>query len=226
MASRDDIIIEITPQVLLKAYACGIFPMAESADDPALYWIEPQQRGILQLDSVHVPRRLARTIRQGVFDIRIDSDFEGVIEGCAASRAGRRTTWINRKIRALYRDLFDAGYCHTIESWRDGRLVGGLYGVALNGAFFGESMFSTERDASKVALVFLCARLLHGGFTLLDTQFVTEHLKQFGTVEIDRSEFHTLLEKALAREADFHALPTDASPNWVLGIVQGQRATA
>jgi leucyl/phenylalanyl-tRNA---protein transferase len=226
MASRDDIIIEITPQVLLKAYTCGIFPMAESADDPALYWIEPQQRGILQLDKVHVPKRLARTIRQGAFDIRIDSDFEGVIDGCAASRAGRRTTWINRKIRALYRDLFDAGYCHTIESWSEGRLVGGLYGVALNGAFFGESMFSTERDASKVALVFLCARLLHGGFTLLDTQFVTEHLKQFGTVEIDRSEFHTLLEKALAREADFHALPTDASPNWVLGIVQGQRATA
>jgi leucyl/phenylalanyl-tRNA--protein transferase len=225
MASRDDIIIEITPQVLLKAYTCGIFPMAESADDPALYWIEPQQRGILQLDKVHVPKRLARTIRQGAFDIRIDSDFEGVIDGCAASRAGRRTTWINRKIRALYRDLFDAGYCHTIEAWSEGRLVGGLYGVALNGAFFGESMFSTERDASKVALVFLCARLLHGGFTLLDTQFVTEHLKQFGTVEIDRSEFHTLLEKALAREADFHALPTDASPNWVLGIVQGQRAT-
>ena len=117
MASRDDIVIEITPQVLLKAYACGIFPMAESADDPALYWIEPQQRGILLLDQVHVPRRLARTIRQGVFEVRIDSDFEGVIDGCAASRPGRRTTWINRKIRALYRDLFDAGYCHTVETW-------------------------------------------------------------------------------------------------------------
>lgn len=226
MASRDDIIIEITPQVLLKAYTCGIFPMAESADDPALYWIEPQQRGILQLDKVHVPKRLARTIRQGVFDVRIDSDFEGVIEGCAASRAGRRTTWINRKIRALYRDLFDAGYCHTIEAWSEGKLVGGLYGVALNGAFFGESMFSTARDASKVALIFLCARLLHGGFTLLDTQFVTEHLKQFGTIEIERADFHKLLEKALARQADFHALPTDASPNWVLDLVQAQRATA
>ena len=151
--------------------------MAESADDPALYWIEPQQRGILQLDRVHVPKRLARTIRQGVFDVRIDSDFEGVIDGCAASRAGRRTTWINHKIRGLYRDLFDAGYCHTIEAWSGDRLVGGLYGVALNGAFFGESMFSTARDASKVALVFLCARLIHGGFSLLDTQFVTEHLE-------------------------------------------------
>jgi leucyl/phenylalanyl-tRNA---protein transferase len=224
MASRDDIIIEITPQVLLKAYTCGIFPMAESADDPALYWIEPQQRGILQLDRVHVPKRLARTVRQGVFEVRIDSDFEGVIEGCAASRAGRRTTWINRKIRALYRDLFDAGYCHTIESWADGRLVGGLYGVALNGAFFGESMFSTARDASKVALTYLCARLIQGGFTLLDTQFVTEHLKQFGTIEIERAEFHTLLEGALAHEADFHALPPDASPHWVLDIIQGHQA--
>ncbi len=224
MASRDDIIIEITPQVLLKAYTCGIFPMAESADDPALYWIEPQQRGILQLDQVHVPKRLARTVRQGVFEVRVDSNFEGVIEGCAASRAGRRTTWINRKIRALYRDLFDAGYCHTIETWAGGRLVGGLYGVALNGAFFGESMFSTARDASKVALIYLCARLIQGRFSLLDTQFVTEHLKQFGTMEIERAEFHTLLENALAHEADFHALPTDASAHWVLDIIQGHQA--
>jgi leucyl/phenylalanyl-tRNA---protein transferase len=224
MASRDDIIIEITPQVLLKAYTCGIFPMAESADDPALYWIEPQQRGILLLDKVHVPKRLARSIRQGVYEIRIDRDFEGVIDGCAASRAGRRTTWINRKIRALYRDLFDAGYCHTVEAWADGRLVGGLYGVALNGAYFGESMFSTARDASKVALVHLCARLIHGGFTLLDTQFVTEHLKQFGTVEIERAQFHTLLEKALAREADFRALPEGANPSWVLDIIEQHAA--
>jgi leucyl/phenylalanyl-tRNA--protein transferase len=219
MASRDDIIIEITPQVLLKAYTCGIFPMAESADDPALYWIEPQQRGILQLDRVHVPKRLVRTIRQGSFDIRIDTDFDGVLDGCAASRAGRRTTWINRKIRALYRDLFDAGYCHTVESWSSGRLVGGLYGVALHGAFFGESMFSTERDASKVALIHLCARLIHGGFSLLDTQFVTEHLRQFGTIEIERDAFHKLLEKALSHQAAFHALSLDASPARVLEIV-------
>jgi len=221
MASRDDIIIEITPQVLLKAYACGIFPMAESADDPALYWIEPQQRGILHLDRVHVPRRLARSIRQGAYEVRIDTDFEGVINGCAASRPGRRTTWINRKIRGLYRDLFDTGYCHTVEAWADGQLVGGLYGVALNGAFFGESMFSTARDASKVALAYLCARLSFGGFSLLDTQFVTEHLKQFGTVEIDRTDFHVLLEKALARKAEFLALPTDASPERVLEVIRG-----
>jgi leucyl/phenylalanyl-tRNA--protein transferase len=223
MASRDDIVIEITPQVLLKAYACGIFPMAESADDPALYWIEPQQRGILQLDNVHVPRRLARTIRQRVFDVRIDTAFDGVISGCAASRPGRRTTWINPKIRALYRDLFESGYCHTVEAWSNDRLVGGLYGVALNGAFFGESMFSLERDASKVALVYLCARLIHGGFALLDTQFVTDHLRQFGTVEIERAEFHALLEKALAREADFAALPTDAGPEQVLDIISERR---
>ncbi len=219
MASRDDIVIEITPQVLLKAYACGIFPMAESADDPALYWIEPQQRGILKLDQLHVPRRLARTVRQGVYDVRIDTDFEGVISGCAASRAGRRTTWINPKIRGLYRSLFESGYCHTVETWQGGRLVGGLYGVALNGAFFGESMFSTARDASKVALVHLCARLIEGRFSLLDTQFVTEHLRQFGTQEIDRAEFHALLERALGHEADFMALPLDASKDRILDIV-------
>jgi leucyl/phenylalanyl-tRNA---protein transferase len=223
MASRDDIVIEITPQVLLKAYACGIFPMAESADDPALYWIEPQQRGILPLDGVHVPRRLARTIRQGTFEVRVDSEFDGVISGCAASRPGRRTTWINPKIRSLYRDLFNSGYCHTVEAWANGRLVGGLYGVALNGAFFGESMFSLERDASKVVLVYLCARLIHGGFQLLDTQFVTDHLRQFGTVEIDRAQFHTLLEKALARQASFDALPDDAPPEQVLDIVERRR---
>jgi leucyl/phenylalanyl-tRNA--protein transferase len=221
MTSRDDIIIEITPQVLLKAYTCGIFPMAESADDPALYWIEPQQRGILMLDQVHVPRRLAKTIRQGAFDVRIDTDFEGVIDGCAESRPGRRTTWINPKIRSLYRDLFASGYCHTVEIWQGERLVGGLYGVALSGAFFGESMFSTARDASKVALVYLCARLVHGGFSLLDTQFVTEHLRQFGTIEIERTEFHTLLEAALAHDADFLRLPTNAGTDAILDIIQG-----
>ncbi len=222
MASRDDIVIEITPQVLLKAYTCGIFPMAESAEDPALYWIEPQQRGILLLDQIHVPKRLARTIRQQAFEIRVDTDFEGVIEGCAASRPGRRTTWINSKIRGLYRDLYRTGYCHTVETWRDGRLVGGLYGVALAGAFFGESMFSTERDASKVALVYLSARLIHGGFSLLDTQFVTDHLRQFGTIEIDRAEFHKLLERALAHDADFLALPKKPGPELVLDIIQGR----
>jgi leucyl/phenylalanyl-tRNA---protein transferase len=206
MAKYDDLSLDITPQVLLKAYSCGIFPMAESADDPALYWIEPQKRGILPFDQLHVPKRLARTIQQGHFEVRVDSDYDGVIAGCAKSRPGRRSTWINGRIRHLYRELFQIGHCHTIEVWQDGRLVGGLYGVALHGAFFGESMFSEERDASKVALVHLCARLVHGGFTLLDTQFVTEHLRQFGTVEIGREAFHRQLEKALTVRAHFHKL--------------------
>jgi leucyl/phenylalanyl-tRNA---protein transferase len=219
MASRDDIVIEITPQVLLKAYTCGIFPMAESADDPALYWIEPQHRGILPLEAVHVPRRLARTLRMTDLAIKIDTDIEGVIEGCAASRPGRRSTWINERIRNLYRDLFDLGHCHTVEVWDKGKLVGGLYGVALNGAFFGESMFSYERDASKIALVHLAARLAYGGFKLLDTQFVTDHLRQFGTIELNREEFHRLLETALDVDADFTRLPEDASPEQILSIL-------
>lgn len=219
MASRDDILIEITPQVLLKAYACGIFPMAESADDPALYWIEPQTRGVLPLDAIHVPRRLARTIRSERFEIRVDSDFDGVLTGCAASRAGRRSTWINDRIRKLYRALFDQGHCHTVEVWLDGRLVGGLYGVALGSAFFGESMFSTERDASKVALVYLAARLIYGRFTLLDTQFVTDHLRQFGTVELDKEAFHDALDRAVDDVADFGALPQTTTTDDVLALV-------
>jgi len=224
MASRDDIVIEITPQVLLKAYTCGIFPMAESADDPALYWIEPQHRGILPLDAVHVPRRLARTLRAAPYTVRIDTDIGGVIQGCASSRPGRRSTWINERIRSLYRDLFNLGHCHTVEVWDESRLVGGLYGVALNGAFFGESMFSYARDASKIALVHLAARLAYGGFRLLDTQFVTDHLRQFGTVELNREEFHRLLEKALDVQADFLRLPTDASPEAILSILDSAHA--
>lgn len=224
MASRDDIAIEITPQVLLKAYACGIFPMAESAEDPALYWIEPQARGVLPLDAIHVPRRLARTIRSGVFEMRINSDFEGVIGGCAASRPGRRSTWINSRIRQLYGALFAQGHCHTVETWLEGRLVGGLYGVALGTAFFGESMFSTERDASKIALVYLAARLIAGHFTLLDTQFVTDHLRQFGTIELDKVAFQTELDMALAARGDFLALPRDASADVILSLVRGSPA--
>jgi leucyl/phenylalanyl-tRNA--protein transferase len=220
MASRDDIAIEITPDVLLKAYACGIFPMAESADDPALYWIEPQARGVLPLNNVHVPKRLARTIRSGVFEVRVDTDFDGVITGCAASRPGRRSTWINARIRQLYGALFDQGHCHTIETWYENRLVGGLYGVALGGAFFGESMFSTATDASKVALVYLVARLVYGGFSLLDTQFVTDHLRQFGTIELDKLAFHRQLERALAKRASFLALDKAASADRVLDIVR------
>jgi leucyl/phenylalanyl-tRNA--protein transferase len=198
MTSIDDVMIEITPQVLLKAYACGIFPMAESAEDNALYWIEPERRGILPLDRVHVPKRLARTIRKGGFEVRIDRNFEEVIEGCAAPRSGRRSTWINARIRNLYRELFVLRHCHTVEVWQDGQLTGGLYGVHLGRAFFGESMFSRARDASKIALVYLIARLKYGGFTLLDTQFVTGHLARFGAIEVSREEFQRFLEAALA----------------------------
>jgi leucyl/phenylalanyl-tRNA--protein transferase len=197
MTSIDDVMIEITPQVLLKAYACGIFPMAESAEDNALYWIEPERRGILPLDRVHVPRRLARTIRQGGFEVKIDNDFDAVIDGCAAPRAGRRSTWINGRIRSLYADLFALGHCHTVEVWEHGELIGGLYGVHLGRAFFGESMFSKARDASKVALIYLVARLKYGGFELLDTQFLTGHLARFGAIEVGRAEFQRLLETAL-----------------------------
>ena len=198
MTSRDSASSEITPEVLLRAYACGIFPMAESAEDNALYWIEPERRGILPLDRVHVPKRLARTIRKGGFEVRIDRNFEEVIEGCAAPRSGRRSTWINARIRNLYRELFVLRHCHTVEVWQDGQLTGGLYGVHLGHAFFGESMFSRARDASKIALVYLIARLKYGGFTLLDTQFVTGHLARFGAIEVSREEFQRFLEAALA----------------------------
>ena len=222
MASRDDPTIEITPQVLLKAYSCGIFPMAESADDPALYWIEPQHRGILPLDAVDFPRRLLRTVRTTPLTVKIDTDYDGVIDGCSAPRPGRNSTWINKRIRTLYRELFSLGCCHTVEVWSGDRLVGGLYGVALKGAFFGESMFSYERDASKIALVHLVARLIHGGFKLLDTQFVTEHLRQFGTIEVDRDAFQARLESALAFEANFKALPPQASPADIVKLVSAR----
>jgi leucyl/phenylalanyl-tRNA--protein transferase len=211
MTGRDDIILELTPQVLLKAYACGIFPMAESADDPGLYWIEPEARGIIPLGRFHIPKRLARTVRQDEFEIHIDRDFDGVIAGCADVAPGRNKTWINTRIRRLYADLFELGHCHTIEAWHDGRLVGGLYGVRLGAAFFGESMFTRVRDASKVALVHLVARLRVGGFRLLDTQFTTDHLKQFGAVDVDRRQYHHLLEKAIEADADFYRLPGGAT---------------
>jgi leucyl/phenylalanyl-tRNA---protein transferase len=203
MASRDDILLEITPTVLLKAYAVGIFPMAESAEDPGLFWIEPEQRGIIPLDQFHVPRRLARTVASGRFEVLVDHDFGAVIEACAASVSDRPKTWINARIRKLYGELFDMGAAHTVETWRDGKLVGGLYGVALGAAFFGESMFSRERDGSKVALVHLVARLKAGGFKLLDTQFTTEHLKQFGAMDVDRSDYQKMLDAAIAADADY-----------------------
>ncbi|MEX2127072.1 MAG: leucyl/phenylalanyl-tRNA--protein transferase [Xanthobacteraceae bacterium] len=207
MTRHGDIEVEITPEVLLKAYACGIFPMAESADDPSLYWIEPQLRGVIPLDGFHVPRRLARAVRSERFEIRIDHDFDAVIAACAAPAPGRGKTWINRRIRRLYRDLYLRGHCHTVECWRDGELVGGLYGVRLGRAFFGESMFHRERDASKVALVHLVARLRRNGFRLLDAQFITEHLWQFGAVEVEREKYQRLLADAVRGDAAIGGAP-------------------
>lgn len=195
----------ITPSLLLRAYACGIFPMAEAADDPTLYWVEPRMRGVLPLEGFHVPKRLARTVRSERFEVRIDSNFRGVIAGCAAPRPGRRSTWINAPIRKLYGELFRLGHVHTVETWLDGRLVGGLYGLKLGGVFFGESMFSEERDASKVALVHLVALLKRGGFRLLDAQFLTEHLTQFGAIEIARDDYVKMLDAAVRSSADFNS---------------------
>jgi leucyl/phenylalanyl-tRNA--protein transferase len=203
MASRETAFVEITPEVLLKAYACGIFPMAESAEDPALYWIEPEKRGIIPLDTFHVPGRLARTVRSERFSIAVNRDFHGVLDGCAEPAPGRTRTWINARIRSLYCKLYDIGHCHSVEAYENGALVGGLYGVCLGRAFFGESMFHRARDASKVALVHLVARLKASGFALLDTQFVTSHLTTFGAIEVPQRHYHKLLEAALVGEADF-----------------------
>ena len=210
----------ITAEVLIRAYSIGIFPMAEAADDPELFWVEPEKRGILPIDGFHLARRLARTVRSDRFAVTCDTDFEAVVAGCAAPGPGRTGTWINAEIRRLYGELFARGIVHTVECRRDGELVGGLYGVALGGAFFGESMFSRATDASKVALVHLVARLAAGGFVLLDTQFLTSHLERFGTVEIPRRTYRARLAEALSVEAAFHHL---GGPGEIVG---GARALA
>ena len=209
MANRENTLIDITPEVLLKAYACGIFPMAESADDPALYWIEPDMRGIIPLDGFHLSARLARTMRSTPLTVWVDRDFDAVIAGCAEAKPDRARTWINDRIRKIYRSLFEHGHCHSVEVYDSDTLVGGLYGVSLGRAFFGESMFHRARDASKIALVHLIARLIAGGYRLLDTQYVTDHLKTFGAVEVQKRRYHRLLQDALAGEADFAVLDVD-----------------
>lgn len=211
MASRETALVEITPDVLLKAYACGIFPMAESAHDPALYWIEPERRGVIPLEGFHVPTRLARSVRRTSLTVVADRDFDSVIAGCGEAGPGRARTWINTRIRNLYRGLYDIGHCHTVEVYDGDELVGGLYGVSLGRAFFGESMFHRTRDASKIALVHLVARLKAGGYKLLDTQFVTDHLKIFGAIELSRRQYHKVLAEALIGEADFARLASDGS---------------
>ncbi|TXJ17338.1 MAG: leucyl/phenylalanyl-tRNA--protein transferase [Afipia sp.] len=207
MSSRDTASSEITPSVLLRAYACGIFPMSESADDPTIFWVEPEQRGIIPLDGFRVSSRLARTVRSDSFRVTVNTAFKQTIAGCAAPQPGRDDTWINGRIRDLYTSLHEIGHCHSVEVWHGDQLVGGLYGVSLGRAFFGESMFHTERDASKVALVHLVARLIAGGFVLLDTQFVTDHLRTFGAVEVPRRRYRAMLDEAVTGQGDFFALP-------------------
>jgi len=196
---------------LVACYRRGVFPMADSREDESIFLIDPERRGVLPLDGFHLPRRLARTIRSDPYEVRIDTAFDAVVEACAASGPGRIETWINGPIQKMYSDLFSRGAAHCVECWADGILVGGLYGVSLGSAFFGESMFSIRRDASKIALVHLVARLIEGGYRLLDTQFITYHLKQFGTTEISRSDYQKRLRRALQDQADFYRLTTGAS---------------
>ena len=211
--------MSLTPDILLRAYATGLFPMADGTAESALYWIDPDLRGVLPLDEFHIPRRLTRTVRQDLFKVRIDTAFETVIRACAEPEAGRESTWINDEIVILYTALHRGGNAHSVECWQDDRLCGGLYGVSMGAAFFGESMFTRRADASKVALVHLVARLKVGGFRLLDTQFVTRHLEIFGAREISRDAYQRRLVEALAVEGDFYSLPSESDGAAVLQAI-------
>jgi leucyl/phenylalanyl-tRNA--protein transferase len=187
----------ITPEILLRAYSIGLFPMAESADDPEIFWVEPDIRGVLPLDDFHVSKSLAKTVRRKPFEIRFDHDFDAVIAACGEETQGRPSTWINQTIKALYSTLHRMGHAHTVEAWDGDQLVGGLYGVSLGAAFFGESMFSRRTDASKICLVHLVERLRQSGFNLLDTQFTTEHLKTFGAIDVPKDDYEHMLAAAM-----------------------------
>lgn len=202
----------ITPGLLLQAYAAGVFPMAESREADQIHWVDPRRRGIFPIDGFHISRSLRRRMVSGVFTVTTDRAFDAVIDGCA----GRDETWINAEIRALYVALFEIGHAHSVEVWQDGALVGGVYGVTLGAAFFGESMFSSATDASKVALAYLICRLRQGGFTLFDTQFITPHLASLGAVEITRLQYHHRLAKALGTQADFDAQGPVPAPHFVV----------
>lgn len=221
MSSRDNASSEITPEVLLRAYSCGIFPMSESADDPTIFWVEPERRGIIPLDKLNISSRLARTVRSDAFRVTVNTSFKQTIAGCAEPKPGRDDTWINQRIHDLYIALHGIGHCHSVEAWDGDQLVGGLYGVSLGRAFFGESMFHRARDASKVALVHLVARLIAGGFVLLDTQFVTDHLKSLGAVEVTRQKYRVMLDDAIEGNADFFALPDEMSGAEALAQIRG-----
>ena len=215
--------MKLKPELLLRAYAVGIFPMAESRAESEIHWIDPELRGVLPLDGLYVSKRLRRTLRGRRFEVRADTAFDQVIKGCATPAPDRRDTWINPSIERLYTDLHHMGFAHSVECWRDGELVGGLYGVSLGAAFFGESMFSRERDASKVALVHLVYRLRRGGFLLLDTQFQTPHLSRFGVVEISRDDYRAQLARAIRRQAQF---PLEVSDEEVEAFVQSITQTS
>lgn len=209
-----------TVEDLVACYRRGVFPMADSHDDDSIYLIDPQRRGVLPLEGGHIPRRLARTVRSDRFQIRVDTAFEAVLEACAAERPTRPETWISAPIKALYMELYRRGLAHSVEAWREGELAGGLYGVSLGGAFFGESMFQLARDASKVALIHLIGRLRAGRYQLLDAQFMTDHLSQFGGTTISRAQYRRRLEAALARDnADFFRLAAYADGNSVLQAI-------
>ena len=212
---KDDHGLELSPTLILRAYAAGVFPMADGAETDGVFWVDPRNRGVFPLERFHVPRRLARRIRAGGYEVTIDRDYEAVIDACA----DRDETWINGDIRRLYVALHRMGYAHSVEVRMDGALAGGLYGVRIGAAFFGESMFHRRTDASKIALVYLAARLKAGGFRLLDSQFVTDHLARFGAVALPRAQYHTLLDAAINARADFDALAQDASPAEVLQAI-------
>ncbi|MBO9444436.1 leucyl/phenylalanyl-tRNA--protein transferase [Ruegeria sp. R14_0] len=193
--------MSLTPELLLHGYSIGIFPMAEHRDDPELFWVDPKFRGVFPLDGFHISRSLARRIRKCGFTISINRDFVGVVDGCA----DRADTWINAELRDLYQQLYRSGHAHSLEVWEEDALVGGVYGVSLGAAFFGESMFSRRKDASKIALAYLVDRLRQTGFRLFDTQFLTAHLASLGALEISRTQYRVELEEALNASADFEA---------------------
>jgi leucyl/phenylalanyl-tRNA--protein transferase len=219
-------VFEVTPDLMLRAYRAGLFPMAETRHGERLYWLDPEQRGVLPLSGFHLPRRLLRTALSDAFEVAADRDFRAVVRGCASPAPGREDTWINGEIERLFTDLFRLGHAHSVECRRGGRLAGGLYGVSLGGVFFGESMFSIERDASKVALAHLVARLRLGGYRLLDTQFVTRHLAQFGVLEVPRDEYKMLLAAAVESRAAWIAAPDPALLRRELYAMGGRAARA
>ncbi|WP_169569083.1 leucyl/phenylalanyl-tRNA--protein transferase [Sneathiella limimaris] len=206
----------LTPEILLNAYTHGIFPMAETRDDPDIFWVDPERRGIFPLEDFHVSRSLRKKMRQEPYKITVDTCFRQIMKECAAPARGRKNTWINRTILDLYTELHQRGNAHSVEVWKEDKLVGGLYGVSFAGAFCGESMFSREADTSKIALTALVARLRAGNFKLLDTQFLTDHLASLGAIEISREEYHRRLNDALKVSANFYSLPLDCSSEAIL----------